>query len=155
LAHNKTTITSKRSRNRQAPVVVPSPTKQPYPHVPNHVGDPIAQPGFSGAPPERLDITIHRYFTTLRHRWWVLVIIPLLTGGLATGILLHRTPSYTAHAMLLVNPTTSSGAVLPNDVIAANLLVRTYSELVSAPAVLDRASKRLGLNAILTCWRRG
>jgi capsular exopolysaccharide synthesis family protein len=90
-------------------------------------------------------ITIDRYFTTLRHRWWMLVIIPLLTGALAAGIMAQRTPTYTAHAMLLVNPSASAGAVLPNDVMAANLLARTYSELVSSRPVLDRASQRLGL----------
>jgi polysaccharide biosynthesis transport protein len=75
----------------------------------------------------------------------MLVIIPLLTGGLAAGLMAQRMPTYTAHATLLVNPSASSGTVLPNDVMAANLLARTYSELVSTPPVLDRANQRLSL----------
>jgi polysaccharide biosynthesis transport protein len=145
LALHKKTITSKRSRNRQAPIVVPSPPKQPPSHKPSVGAEPTAIYGLSAAPPERLPITLHRYFTTLRHRWWMLVIIPLLTGALAAGVMAQRTPTYTAHATLLVNPSASSGTVLPNDVMAANLLARTYSELVSMPPVLDRANQRLGV----------
>jgi capsular exopolysaccharide synthesis family protein len=144
LTQQKSLNANKRSRERHEDVIPERPEGvRPHSSMDRRDSTPESDPTVPA--PDQLSMTIRHYFAALRHHWWILVILPLLTGGLATGMVLYRTSTYTAHAMLLVNPTASAGAVLPNDVMAANLLVRTYGELVTSPVVLDRASKRLGL----------
>lgn len=84
------------------------------------------------------------YVGTLRRYWWLMVLVPLLAALAVYALLETIGPSYSATATLLVTPASSSGD-FSNDANTANLLTRTYSELVKSPLVLRRAITALKL----------
>jgi len=89
-------------------------------------------------------ISPSEYVGALRRYWWLLILVPLL-AALAVYEGIHFIgPTYSATATLLVTPASSSGD-FSNDANAANLLTRTYGELVKSPLVLRRTITDLRL----------
>ena len=85
------------------------------------------------------------YLAILKRRWWLLVLIPLLTAFVGYQSVSLRGTTYTATATLLVTPITGSSGNASDTLTAAALLTRTYSEFVTSPPVLQRVVSDLKL----------
>jgi succinoglycan biosynthesis transport protein ExoP len=101
---------------------------------------------------EQSVINLSEFVAILRRRWWLLVLVPLLAAASAFWFTARQAPSFTASATLLVNPVTtassefvSPGAEFSSALAAANLLTKTYSRLVTSPAILERVIASLEL----------
>lgn len=80
----------------------------------------------------------------LRRGWWLLLTAPLVAAVATHGFLAWRGPTYSASAILLVQPDVTAGDSAAA-VAAAQSQARTFSHLATTPAVLQRVIARLGL----------
>lgn len=85
------------------------------------------------------------YFTILKRRWWLLVLIPLMLALGAYSLTSLPKATYDATATLLVSPTGGQGGSTSTDVTAATLLSQTYSALVTSPPILQNVITALHL----------
>lgn len=90
-------------------------------------------------------ISPFEYIGALKRYWWLAILVPLLAAFAVYALLRFIGPTYSATATLLVNPASSASGDFSNDANAANLLTRTYSELVKSPLVLRQAITSLRL----------
>jgi len=90
-------------------------------------------------------ISPSEYIGALKRYWWLVVLTPLLAALTVYALLRYIGPTYSATGTLLVTPASSSSGDFSNDANAANLLTRTYGELVKSPLVLRRAITDLRL----------
>ena len=85
------------------------------------------------------------YFTILKRRWWLLVLVPLLLALGAYSLTSLPKATYDATATLLVSPTGGQGGSTSSDVTAATLLSQTYGALVTSPPILQNVVTALHL----------
>jgi succinoglycan biosynthesis transport protein ExoP len=83
------------------------------------------------------------YLHILVRYWWLLILAPLVVGGIAYGLASSQTPIYQSATRILVQQ--SSGVGTPNlaDINLNIALVRTYTELVGSRAVRELAEPSL------------
>ncbi len=94
---------------------------------------------------DAITLTATEQLSMLKRRWWLLLIVPLLTAAVAYQISEYRGPTYTATATLLVSHQDLSGTESLSAITAANALTKTYTRLVLSPPILERVLARLSL----------
>ena len=86
-----------------------------------------------------------RYLAVAR-RWWWLLILGALTGGIAAYLLSRaQTPTYAATATMLVNQAQAVTGPTYNDILANQQLSKTYANLARRRPVLEQVEKNLQL----------
>src|SRR5262245_47568063 len=91
-------------------------------------------------------ISASEYLAILRqYRRWLL-IVPLVFAVAVGALVWFIGPEYDASVTLLVNPASSPDVEFPNDVVAANMLARTYGKLATSPQILQQVIADLGLS---------
>jgi capsular exopolysaccharide synthesis family protein len=90
-------------------------------------------------------LSLAEYVALLRRHWRLLVLGPLFAALVTSVVAWWLGPEYSASATVLVNPASSPNVEYPNDVVAANMLTRTFSKLVASPPVLKRVITELQL----------
>jgi capsular exopolysaccharide synthesis family protein len=85
---------------------------------------------------------------TFTRRWLWLLLLATLLAAVASYVVSTRLPKvYEGSAKLLVTPgQPGNGASNYNDVLAAERLTRTYSEVLKTQPVVDEAARRVGIN---------
>jgi capsular polysaccharide biosynthesis protein len=88
---------------------------------------------------------------TLRRRWLIVLLVPVLVGALALAVTLHRTPVYKASAQGLASvaaPQTRSANVLTSGSLYILARMTSYAQLGETRRVLDpvAASLHLGIS---------
>lgn len=89
------------------------------------------------------ELTISEAIKLARRWWWILVLLPLVAGGTAYAISSAMTPMYEARSVLLIEASQASAGSNYNDLLAAERLSRTYSELATTDVVLDLTVEQL------------
>lgn len=89
-----------------------------------------------------------REFVRMIERNWALVIaLVLLSGALASGYSLLKTPQYQATAKAVVQPTAATSSLdLTQGTSYAQTAVKTYADIATTTYVLDPVIKRLKLS---------
>lgn len=87
-----------------------------------------------------------RYALQLTRRWWWLVALCAVAGGLAAyAMVRQQVPEYWATATLMVSQVQTQGTVTYNDVLASERLTETYRRLIESLPVLEEAQGTLQL----------
>lgn len=81
-----------------------------------------------------------------RRWWWILLLCPILAGGVAYIISSAMTPIYRAELTMVIQESQLSEAESFNDLRAAERQAQTYSRLVTLRPVLEETIQRLGLS---------
>ncbi|MBA2453672.1 MAG: capsular biosynthesis protein, partial [Chloroflexia bacterium] len=89
------------------------------------------------------ELTFAEALKLARRWWWVLMALPLLAAIAAYALSTTMTPMYNARASLLIDATQPSAGSNYNDLLTAERLSRTYSELATTDAVLEETAIRL------------
>lgn len=89
------------------------------------------------------ELTFAEALKLARRWWWILVLLPLIAAVAAYAISTTMTPMYESRATLLIETQQASGSSNYNELLAAERLSRTYSELATTDAVLDGTLDRL------------
>jgi capsular exopolysaccharide synthesis family protein len=89
------------------------------------------------------ELTFDDALRLARRWWWILVLLPLVAAVAAYAISTTMTPMYESRATLLIETQQASGSSNYNELLAAERLSRTYSELATTDAVLDETVIRL------------
>jgi succinoglycan biosynthesis transport protein ExoP len=92
-----------------------------------------------------LDLDLRRLMAYARRWWWLLLIIPLIAGATAFAIASRQTPLYSASAVMMVTPGSSSSGDYMNAIRAGQLAAATYEELVVSDPVLQPVRDELKL----------
>jgi capsular polysaccharide biosynthesis protein/Mrp family chromosome partitioning ATPase len=87
---------------------------------------------------------IQRYLHHLRLWWWLVAAAALIAGIVSYGIASSSSPSYTATTTILVTVSTSTGSVVLDDILVAERLANTYTQLIKTRPVLEGAAAALG-----------
>ncbi len=94
--------------------------------------------------PRERAVRMARYFTAVLRRWFWLLALCLLLGGVGAYIGSKLIPpTYRATTLLVVGQQTS-GSDLYNSVLASTQLIPTYMSLMVQPVVLQRAASDVG-----------
>lgn len=85
-------------------------------------------------------------------RRWILALLlgPLFGAGVALLALPHIPPVYEASATLLVTPALPSSSIAADELRGAELLARTYAELVKTRPILEEAANEVGISVPFT-----
>jgi capsular exopolysaccharide synthesis family protein len=89
------------------------------------------------------ELTFAEVLKLARRWWWIAVVLPLLAGVGAYAFSSTMTPMYEARSILLIETSQGSAGANYSDLLAAERLSRTYSELVTTDTVLDGTVTRL------------
>jgi non-specific protein-tyrosine kinase len=89
------------------------------------------------------EITFADALRLARRWWWVLVLCPILAAGGAYIFSSTITPLYQSEVRLLIDTSQTSSGSNYNDLLAAERLTGTYSELVTTQAVMEETATRL------------
>ncbi|WP_078392973.1 YveK family protein [Shouchella patagoniensis] len=92
-------------------------------------------------------ISLKEIFQTLKQRWKILILIPLLAmlvSALATTFFI--TPMYERESQLLVNQTVGNGELRQADVRTNIELIDTYSDIITSPIILNQVIEEEGLD---------
>ena len=89
------------------------------------------------------ELTFAEAIKLARRWWWILVLLPLIAAVAAYAISSTMTPMYRSQATLLIETQQASGSSNYNELLAAERLSRTYSELATTDVVLDAALESL------------
>lgn len=91
-------------------------------------------------------IDLRHYGRVLRRSLWILVLCPVIAGGVAGGVSTQLPPVYEAHVAVLVRP----AQLLPVDVGAAAVtsdqISRTYAQLMTQRPLLEQVIRDLSLS---------
>jgi non-specific protein-tyrosine kinase len=90
------------------------------------------------------ELTFAEALKLARRWWWIVVALPLLAAVSAYALSSIVTPMYEARASLLIDSSQASSASNYNDLLTAERLSRTYSELATTDAILDETARRIG-----------
>lgn len=87
-----------------------------------------------------------RQCVAVLQRWWWLVVLGTVVAGAAAYFVSGMLPRvYRAQTTILVNYSSAPSAITYTDALLNQQLVKTFSQIVSQPVVLDAARARLGL----------
>jgi polysaccharide biosynthesis transport protein len=89
------------------------------------------------------EITFADALRLARRWWWVLLLCPMLAAGGAYLFSSTITPLYRSEVRLLIDTSQASSTSNYNDLLAAERLTRTYSQLVTTRAVMEETIVRL------------
>jgi capsular exopolysaccharide synthesis family protein len=82
---------------------------------------------------------------TIRRWWWILVVVPALSGVTAFALSKLATPIYEASVKLWVSQATAAGGQQYTDILAAERLAKTYGALITTRPVLQQTIDDLQL----------
>lgn len=83
------------------------------------------------------------YWPVLRRYWYVVGLLGLIGLVTALGATLLQPQTYSSSTMLLVEPVNSGNQY--NDILSAERLANTYSELITAPGLAEEVIRTLKL----------
>lgn len=81
----------------------------------------------------------------LRHRWWVVLLVTLVTAGTAVGVSLLQEPVYTAETEVVISQVRRTEDVSLEELVASNVVVQTQRQVVTSRSVTERVIERLDL----------
>jgi capsular exopolysaccharide synthesis family protein len=87
-----------------------------------------------------------RYLAALRGWWWLLFVGPLAAGIVSYTVVSRLPRVYEARTMLLVDFATAQTAPTYNDALLSQQLVKTYSQMIVQPIVLEQVGPSLQLD---------
>jgi capsular exopolysaccharide synthesis family protein len=91
-------------------------------------------------------IDSRRYLAALRQWFWLPLVGVLAAAPISYAVAQQLPRVYEARATLLVNFTAPQAAPTYNDALLSQQLVKTYTQMVIQPIVLEQVGPRLGLN---------
>ncbi|MCC6756071.1 MAG: polysaccharide biosynthesis tyrosine autokinase [Solirubrobacterales bacterium] len=92
-----------------------------------------------------MELELRQLIQHARRWWWLIVLIPLISGAAAYTISDRQTPLYSATATLFVNPGQSTTDSSFNAVQTGQRLATTYQQLVVTEPVLQPVIEQLQL----------
>ncbi|MBN6187036.1 capsular biosynthesis protein [Aneurinibacillus sp. BA2021] len=99
-------------------------------------------------PQQEETMNLQEVVTTLRKRFWMIVLVTLFFIAASAGITyLAMTPVYQAKAELLVNKSQTgekAGTISRNDIESNLQLIETYSVVMKSPRVMDKVAQKMG-----------
>lgn len=96
---------------------------------------------------------LREYLEVLTRRWWQVVLVALVTLGAAMGASAVMPPRYESQVMLRVTPAAAPQTTY-EAIRTAELLAKTYRELISSDYVAIDAMKRLGEGGSVEGFKR-
>jgi capsular exopolysaccharide synthesis family protein len=85
------------------------------------------------------------YLAVLKRRWWQIILVALLTVGVALAASAVVPPRYDSQAFLRVIPSAPAQAgTLYESILTADLLAKTYRELFASDYIAIQAMRELG-----------
>ncbi len=96
---------------------------------------------------------LKQYVTSIKRRWWLVVLLPSIALAGAYSQFGHVPPSYSAGTMLEITPSgASSSEVAPRTPVpfgaAADIVMNDLVELLGTREIAQRVARRLGLHDI-------
>ncbi|PGT79460.1 MULTISPECIES: YveK family protein [Bacillaceae] len=93
------------------------------------------------------EISLRAMFHTLKKRWILIVLIPLIASLVSGAISIFLlTPIYQASTQLLVNQKDTQNQLDAN-LLRSNVdLINTYSDIIKSPVILDKVIDKLSLS---------
>lgn len=92
-----------------------------------------------------MELDLHQIIRILRRRWWILMLLPALVGGLAYYNVSREIPMYQATATMVVNPGAISGQGSTQGSLNEGVaLSYTYVQLINTQPVRERVQDILG-----------
>lgn len=99
-------------------------------------------------PQQEETMNVREVVTTLRKRFWMIVLVTLFFVVASAGITyLVMTPIYQAKSELLVNKSQEGnkpGTISRNDIESNLQLIETYSVVMKSPRVMDKVAQKMG-----------
>jgi capsular exopolysaccharide synthesis family protein len=94
------------------------------------------------------------YLLVLRRRWWQVVLVAILTVGAAllAGVVIP--PRYESSVTLKVTPPPATSGTPYESVLTAELLAKTYRQLIDSDWIARAAMSRLGLSGPIYAFQR-
>ncbi|MFL5760425.1 MAG: polysaccharide biosynthesis tyrosine autokinase [Thermomicrobiales bacterium] len=92
-----------------------------------------------------MDLDLRRLMAYARRWWWLLAIVPIVAGATAFGIASRQTRLYSASAVMMVTPGSSSSGDYMNAIRAGQTAAATYEQLVVSEPVLKPVHDELQL----------
>lgn len=88
-----------------------------------------------------MELDLHQLIRIARRRWWIMVILPVIVGGLAYYNVSREVPLYRATATMVVNPGAITGSTSSSTSLYDSVrLTSTYVQLVTTQPVRERAT---------------
>jgi capsular polysaccharide biosynthesis protein len=102
---------------------------------------------------EEQTIDLFEYYLILKRRWWLIVAMPIIFAIISAIVSLWVLPKvYEANTSLyvIVKQNVNQNNIAYNDLMAGQLLVKDYRELVKQRVVIDEVITSLNLGNIIT-----
>ncbi len=90
-------------------------------------------------------IELRTILPALRRRWWLLLALPLLLGGLAYGVSRLQQPIYRATTSLAIDQAIEANALKFSEIEAITQLIRTNADLAIRQPILEQVVQTLAL----------
>jgi polysaccharide biosynthesis transport protein len=87
-----------------------------------------------------------RYLAALRYWWWLPVVGVLAASAISYAVARQMPRVYEARTTVLVNVSPPQAAPTYNDALLSQQLVKTYTQMVVQPVVLEQVGPELGLD---------
>ena len=94
---------------------------------------------------EEIEIDLRYYFYLLRAHWLIIIATAVLAGLVALTASLLMEPVYRSTATIYVNSRQGEGSADFTDLRASESLARTYAELITSRAILEKTQTELSL----------
>jgi non-specific protein-tyrosine kinase len=91
-------------------------------------------------------IELRRVLSIISHRWYWLIILPIIYGGLGYLATKTQTPVYTATTTMLAGDIISATDLNRQEIAASDLMAVTYKELIDRQPVMQAVVDSLGLS---------
>lgn len=109
------------------------------------VGPDRAHPVYGGADEESGTVDLHDYLRVVRKRWRTIVAVTLALVAVAALVTLWSPKVYEARTQMFVSTTSSDSTQLYQGNTFTQQRVKSYSDIITTPTVLDPVIKELGL----------
>ena len=96
------------------------------------------------SPRQEPAIGLGEYLWMLIRNWWILLVIAALLSAAGYAWATYQYPSYSASAVLMVNPSSTPGQIDPRYLQVANSMIGTYQEIITSQPVLSNVAKEIG-----------
>ncbi|WP_059106213.1 YveK family protein [Shouchella shacheensis] len=92
-------------------------------------------------------ISLKEIFQTLKQRWKLLVVIPMVAMAVAAVVSFFvLTPMYERSTQILVNQSGSEGTFTQQDLRTNVEIINTYSDIINSPAILNEVIEEANLD---------